>query len=568
MGITLPTIDYTSRDYNSFKNDMITLVTTKVPEWTNVTESDFGVILIELFAHVADSLAYYQDKQANEAFLATAQLRKNVISLCKLIDYSLAGPVASTGQVTFTVPVSGLDQTVPTGTVVGTPGSTTEDPIYFELLADVTIPAGLTTGIGNVVEGRTYTDNLGNSDASPNQSFALPRTPAITPTIATTTAITVEVDQGLGYETWAWVDNIIESAASDKVWYFQTDENDVTYIQFGDGFNGAIPTNGAAIRATYRVGGGLRGNVGVGTITKVISGPVFVSSVTNANVTSGGDDKESLDHARVFAPASLKRNNRVVTLDDYKSIAGGYPGVVKAGAIDTVTPLNLCTVNVYIEPTGGGTASPTLLADIEAYIDKFRPVCTQVVMHSANYIYVNISATINVLAGYSQVSCESNVNLALINYFAPGQFEFGKAAYISDIYALLEATDGVDYLSITQMTMQPDLQTVRATGDATFGSITTSANITAEVWTILFTDATHFTVTGSSSGLQTATGTLGTVYNNDVNSLHFQITAGVVPMVAGDSFTITTLTNLQNVPTTDMQVLLLGTVTLTMVGGA
>jgi uncharacterized phage protein gp47/JayE len=568
MGITLPTIDYTSRDYNAFKSDMISLVTTKVPEWTNVTESDFGVILIELFAHVADSLAYYQDKQANEAFLATAQLRKNVISLCKLIDYTLAGPVAATGQVTFTVPVSVSDQTIPAGSVVGTSGSTTEDPLFFETLADVTILAGGTTGIANIVEGRTYTDDLGNSDASANQSFALPRTPAITPTIATMTAIIVEVDQGLGYETWNWVENIIESSASAKVWYFQTDENDVTYIQFGDGYNGAIPTNGAAIRATYRVGGGLRGNVGVGTITKVISGPVFISSVTNLAVTSGGDDKESLDHARVFAPASLKRNNRVVTLDDYKSIAGGYPGVAKAGAIATVTPLNLCTIDIFIEPTGAGPASPALLTAINDYIDLYRPVCTQIVMHSANYIYVNISATINVLAGYSQVSAESNSNLALINYFAPGQFEFGKAAYISDIYALLEATEGVDYLAITQMTMQPDLQIIRATGDATFGSITTSSNITAEVWTILFDSPTTFTVTGSVSGLQTTTGTLGTVYNNDANSLHFQITAGVVPMVALDSFTITTLTNLENVPTNDTQVLLLGTVTLTIVGGA
>ena len=79
--------DYTSRDYASFKQDMLNLIATRVPEWTNLTESDFGIVLMELFCFMGDSLAYYQDRQANEAFLPTAQLRQSIIDLCYLIGY-------------------------------------------------------------------------------------------------------------------------------------------------------------------------------------------------------------------------------------------------------------------------------------------------------------------------------------------------------------------------------------------------------------------------------------------------------------------------------------------------
>ena len=55
-------IDYLARDYNSFRQALIDLIPAKLPEWTDRSEADFGIVLIELFAYMADILSYYQER--------------------------------------------------------------------------------------------------------------------------------------------------------------------------------------------------------------------------------------------------------------------------------------------------------------------------------------------------------------------------------------------------------------------------------------------------------------------------------------------------------------------------
>src|SRR5437879_5581409 len=84
-------IDYLARDYSSFRKALLDLIPSKLPEWTDRSEADFGVVLIELLAYMADILSYYQDRIANEAFLSTAQERRSVIEHLRLIGYEMPG---------------------------------------------------------------------------------------------------------------------------------------------------------------------------------------------------------------------------------------------------------------------------------------------------------------------------------------------------------------------------------------------------------------------------------------------------------------------------------------------
>src|SRR5437588_7889298 len=84
-------VDYLARDYDSFRQALVDLIPAKVPEWTDRSEADFGIVLIELAAYMGDILSYYLDRVANEAFLATAQERRSVIQHLRLIGYELAG---------------------------------------------------------------------------------------------------------------------------------------------------------------------------------------------------------------------------------------------------------------------------------------------------------------------------------------------------------------------------------------------------------------------------------------------------------------------------------------------
>ena len=84
----------------------------------------------------------------------------------------------------------------------------------------------------------------------------------------------------------------------------------------------------------------------------------------------------------------------------------------------------------------------------------------------------------------------------------------------------------------------PDIGTVSytGTGNGQIGLIDTYPGAPAETWTVEFTNATNFTVTGSVSGAQ-AGGTVGTNYLA-AGLIGFRINAGATPFVAGDRFTL------------------------------
>src|SRR6266436_4387393 len=96
-------INYLARDYASFRQALLDLIPSKLPEWSDRSEADFGIVLIELFAYMADILSYYQDRIANEAFLSTAQERRSVIEHLNLIGYELQGAAPATARLSVIV---------------------------------------------------------------------------------------------------------------------------------------------------------------------------------------------------------------------------------------------------------------------------------------------------------------------------------------------------------------------------------------------------------------------------------------------------------------------------------
>ena len=115
-------IDYLARDYQSIRKALFDLIPAKLPEWTDRSEADFGIVLIELFAYMADILSYYQDRIANEAFLKTAQERRSVVNLLRLIGYEMA-PAASASAYLSVVVANNAS-----GTVVILPGDQFSTP--------------------------------------------------------------------------------------------------------------------------------------------------------------------------------------------------------------------------------------------------------------------------------------------------------------------------------------------------------------------------------------------------------------------------------------------------------
>lgn len=83
----IPAIDYTAKDFQSFKQALTDFSALRYPAWQERAEADFGVMFLEALCAVADELSYLQDRVAAEATLQTATQRRSLVSLARLVNY-------------------------------------------------------------------------------------------------------------------------------------------------------------------------------------------------------------------------------------------------------------------------------------------------------------------------------------------------------------------------------------------------------------------------------------------------------------------------------------------------
>lgn len=84
-----PLLDYTAKDYASFRQLLFERLSLVLPSWRERLAPDIGVTLVELMAYVGDHLSYRQDVIATEAYLETARLRRSLRRHARLVDYAM-----------------------------------------------------------------------------------------------------------------------------------------------------------------------------------------------------------------------------------------------------------------------------------------------------------------------------------------------------------------------------------------------------------------------------------------------------------------------------------------------
>ena len=572
----VPSVDYTSRDYTSILADMTRLIPNFSPTWTNRDPADFGMTLLELFAYMGDILNYYIDRAANEAFITTATQRQSVLEIASLLGYTPTDASASTVTLTFQNS-TGSDIIVPAGTQVATSlvANATTSQIIFETDSEVTVPAKVGAVNGSITvaatEGETVSNEIiGISDGTASQVFSLFNKSVINNSIKITIS-------GVDY---THVEYLIDSSGYSAVFSAITDAEDVTYVTFGDSISGRIPPNGAQIYATYRIGGGVIGNVASGTIKYIINipGGTIPAGLTVLNqdiyvsgdgAASGGADAESTNSIRINAPLSVRAINRAVSLSDYSYLAVQVSGVSKAiSRADVYT-----SVTVYLAPTGdAGVANdnvtPTatfnsIAAAVEAYLIDKAPANTTITFQPPKYAGVKLDVSITVSPQSSQSAVTNAVKAALVNLFAYDNVLFNDTIYVSDVYNAINSVSGVANQKINKM--------VRSDADQTF-TITTKA-LTSNVAT-LTTSVNHNLTVGQTVSITGVDNTFnGTYIVTAVTSNTFSyalVAATVGSTSASGSVTALTVTDIvcdtNEIPTIYV-IPNLGTLTVSASGG-
>tara|TARA_R100000005_G_scaffold95804_1_gene78862 strand:+ start:426 stop:2222 length:1797 start_codon:yes stop_codon:yes gene_type:complete len=95
-------IDYTSRDFESIKQDLVDYAKRYYPDtYKDFTDASFGSMVLDSVSYVGDVLSYYLDYSVNESFLDTSIEIDNIRKHARALGYNYSGTPSSYGVLSF-----------------------------------------------------------------------------------------------------------------------------------------------------------------------------------------------------------------------------------------------------------------------------------------------------------------------------------------------------------------------------------------------------------------------------------------------------------------------------------
>lgn len=453
MSLIRPSLDYTSKDFDALRARLFNLVDSAFPAWTDKQVADFGNLLVELFAFVGDVLTFYQDNQAKESRWSAAQLRRSMIGLVKLINYTPSGASAATADLVVQL------SSPPKGSVTFRRGDTfrtldAANPVAFQVLENIIIPPGADPPVARFsVEHSEASEDVMQSSEMADQEFVLSGTPFLEGTLVVKTEV----------GAFALVRDFLSSTSTDRHMTVTVDENSKAHVRFGNGVNGAVPSG--AIAFEYKTGGGARGNVDAGAIQRAdfpyrdsLGNPVAIT-VTNPSKASGGHERQTVEAIREAAPRSLRAATRTVSREDYEIQALRVPGVARAlmASRDEKPSVAENAGELYLVPASGGDPSDALLAAVHTMCTVTYPktITFRLSVLPASYLVVNVTARVHLAKGFAPAVVGPALRARLAAFFAPTAangsqnaainfgFYLGAALAWSDVFDVVRDCPGV-----------------------------------------------------------------------------------------------------------------------------
>jgi predicted phage baseplate assembly protein len=247
----------------------------------------------------------------------------------------------------------------------------------------------------------------------------------------------------------------------------------------------------------YRIGGGVRGNVGSGSVRVLKSTLTYVSGVINRSPITGGLEAQSLEDARLRSPALLRTRHRAVTADDYEFLASEIEGVGRVRCLQPTTgePATIAANTVQLlaipsqAPLTGDemdrhidlhealaiqerrpaveaalqTAlqlAPSTVVRLRDHLDARRLLTTRLEIQQPAYIWVTVQTRIKTLPKAEPERVRYAVKAALYRFLHPvfggpdgDGWPFGRVLTIDKVYALIQTVPGVEYA--TELNLYP-----------------------------------------------------------------------------------------------------------------
>ena len=283
---------------------------------------------------------------------------------------------------------------------------------------------------------------------------------------------------------WDVRQHLLDSGPDDAHVVVEIDDDGDAWLRFGDGELGLQPPAGMRLAARYRSGGGVAGNVGADSITRLVmrEPPSGIElAVRNPLAATGGQAPEPVAEARLFAPHHFRTTlARAVIADDYRVLAERHPGVQRASAALVWTG-SWYEADVAVDPLGASAAAPALPDAIADELEGFRRIGHDLHVKAARYVPLHLELDVCALPGFQRAHVRAALLAAFgtgvladgaLGFFHPDRLSFGEHVLASRIVALALSVDGVECATVRVLQRLYE----RANGEVEQGILRLSTN--------------------------------------------------------------------------------------------
>lgn len=382
----------------------------------NFYGSGFDVIL-DLLAYNTHYAGFYAHMLANESFIDSAYLKSSLTSKAKLVNYIPRSTNSAIAEVV--VSVNGLTED-PTGksilmkrgeiAIASKGNSQASDGRKFIILDDLYIyNKSLVTGeydyssdTIDIYEGTFLADKYQRDTSLTNQRFIIRNKDVDYRTIRIKVypnETLIGTDNFLSYKL---ANDFMNIDGESNVFFLSVNEDDYYEVFFGNDVYGRAVQHGNVVEISYVEATGEIGNNATnfafsGDLDNSLVGTDVEAVFETISASDGGRDAETLEELRFNIPHHYRRQNRLVSIEDYKTILISEYGNISSLAVwggEDNYPKSYGKVYISIKPQFGDVlsskAKKKIINDI---LKKYNVATIEPIMVDPDFLYVNLTTT-------------------------------------------------------------------------------------------------------------------------------------------------------------------------------
>ena len=427
-------------------------------------------ILINTLAYNSYISAYNTNMVVNETFIDSATLRENVVSLARNIGYVPRSKSAAKTKVDYFV--TGISTS--TSTITFQPGvianGTVSNANYIFSLPETvtgTVTNGISEGTIEICQGQYLSSRFVVNNSQPNQRFILPNSDIDTSTII----VNILESNGSSTSTeYNLVENIIGITSTSNIYLIQETTDEKYELLFGDNVFGKKLDSGNVVNVSYIKTSGSNGN---GAARFKFAGSIkdengatldgYRTVLTAQYPSENGDEIETLDSVRYYAPRLYSSQHRAVTASDYEAILPSvYPNIESVSAYggEELTPPQYGRVYISAKPKNGSFLSDFTKKDILSSLKNYSVAGIVPVFVDLKFLYVEIDSYIYYNANFvgNEELLKSNVISALTAFASGSELnKFGGRFKYSKVLSMIDNVDNSITSNITTIRIRRNL---------------------------------------------------------------------------------------------------------------